>query len=217
MDNGESNKYDEYNEIHTPFWIEAPCVLIDDFNLIPNAGLTLNEKLNALTRVILLVTGSMYIMEYKYWFTFLIVGLAIVFIIKILDKKNMREGFSIPPTYVDGAEPVTTIPPIHAEEWQSPPPIYDEYTNVPSPEGKCGEYREDRPIFGQYISSHRLFPYQGNELANKPLNDAQLYMNDEFTRDTLQHRNDMVRGFVNRIDREYRHGCYDQISPWNSY
>ena len=128
-----------------------------------------------------------------------------------------KEGFSIPPTYVDGAEPMTTIPPLHAEEWQVPPPIYDEYTNAPAPEGKCYEYKEERPIFGQYVSSHKLFPYQGNEIANKPLTDAQLYMNDEFTRDTLQFRNDMTRTFVNKLDRWYKNSCYDQISPYNSY
>ena len=159
----------------------------------------------------------MLLMDYKYWFTFLALGIITLMLFKILDSGKEKEGFTIPPTYIDGAEPLTTIPPIHAEEWQVPPPIYDEYTNAPSPEGKCYEYKEDRPIFGQYISSNRLFPYQGNQLENKPLTDAQLFMNDEFTRDTLQFRNDMVRGFVNKVDRWYRHGCYDQISPLNSY
>jgi len=203
------------NDKKNKFWIDDPCVLITDLNIIPNASLTLNEKLNALSRIIFIATIIMYSIDYPFWFTFLIAALLIVFAVKILSKEN--EGFSIPPTYVDGAEPLTTIPPLHAEEWQSPPPIYDEYTNAPASEGKCYEYIEDRPIFGQYVSSNKLFPYQGNEMANKPLNDAQLYMNDEFTRDTLQFRNDMTRTFVNKLDRWYRHGCYDQISPFNSY
>ncbi len=204
---------------NTKFWLNDPCVLVTDFNLAPNSSLSMNEKLNALTRIILLGSIIMYAMDYQYWFVFLIVGILIVLAIKLLSvqNNNMKEGFSIPPVYVDGAEPVTTIPPIHAEEWQVPPPIYDEYTNAPSPEGKCGEYNEQRPIYGQYISAHRLFPYQGQELQNKSLNDAQLYMNDEFTRDTLQHRNDMIRTFTNKLDRTYKSGCYDSISPWNSY
>ncbi len=207
-------------ESNDKFWIDDPCVLIRNFALVPDAKLSLNEKLNALTRIILVVSAIMYAVEYKYWYVFLLVGLLITLAIKVLSEKSfvdMREGFSIPPTYIDGAEPVTTIPPIHAEEWQVPPPIYDEYTNAPSPEGKCYEYIEDRPIVGQYISSNRLFPYQAGELTNKPLNEARLYMNDEFTRDSLQFRNDMTRGFVNRLDRVYKHGCYDQISPYNSY
>ncbi len=200
------------------FWIDDPCILITNFNIIPDSKLSLNQKLNALTRIVLIASGVMYAMEYKYWFTFLTVGLLIIFGIKAVSQsKTQTEGFSIPPTYIDGAEPLTTIPPLHAEEWQVPPPIYDEYTNAPPPEGKCYEYKEDRPVFGQYISRHDLFPFQGNELANKPLNDAQLYMNDEFTRYTLEHRNDMNRLFINKLDRWYRGGCYDQISPFNSY
>lgn len=197
------------------FWVNDPCILLTDFNLIPNSSLTQNEKLNALTRIVLIVSIIMYFIEYKQWYLFSIIGLLMILLIKLSDSK--QEGFSIPPTYVDGAEPMTTIPPLHAEEWQSPPPIYDEYTNAPSPEGKCGSYVEDRPIYGQYITNSNLFPYQNQNLLNKPLNEAKLYMNDEFTRDTMQHRNDMSRSFVNKLDRWYRHGCYDAISPSNSY
>ena len=76
------------------FWIEDPCVLVTDFNIIPNATLSLNEKLNALTRLILLTSAGMYAMEYKYWATFLVVGILIVLVIKVLGN-NQREGFSV--------------------------------------------------------------------------------------------------------------------------
>lgn len=200
------------------FWLNDFSALFQ-WNLIPSPDLTLNQKLNAFTRLIIIFTIILYAMEIKYWWILPITGIIIIFILKIIcgcNNKN-REGFSIPPTYVDGAEPMTTISPAFAEEWQSPPPIYDEYTNAP-PQEKCGEYEETRPIFGQYISSSRLLPYEDQMVQNTPLNDAQLLMNDEFTRDTLQHRSDLSRGYVNRMNRIYRHGaCYDNLSPMNSY
>lgn len=198
------------------FWIEDPCILVTDFNIVPMASLSMNERLNALTRLILIITAGMFFYQQKHWLIFLLVGMMVVFFIKISSEAR-KEGFSIPPTYTDGAEPLTTIPPLHAEEWQSPPPIYDEYTNIPPYEGRCGTYKEERPIFGQYVSSNKLFPYQQQEVRNRSLGDAQLYMNDEFTKYELQHRNDMIRNYVNKMDRLYRHGCYDAISPTNSY
>lgn len=197
------------------FWINDPCVLLRNFNLLPEANKTLNEKLNALTRIVIIATVVMYCSDFQYWLAFLVLSIMGILVIKIMADKNV-EGFSIPPTYVDGAEPMSTVPPIHAEEWQVPPPMYDEYTNAP-PVTPCGDYEDDRPIFGQYVSSTRLFPYQNAEIANKPLNDAQLFMNDEFTRDTLQFRNDMTRTYINKLDRFYRHGCWDPISPYNTY
>lgn len=195
-----------------PFWIDDPLILLTDFQLVPKADLSFDEKLNTLTRLVIIISVGMFAMEYPQWHMFLLVGLLFILILKIAN--NRREGFSIPATYVDGAEPMTTVPPLHAEEWQSPAPIYDEYTNAPM---QVTEVEDERPIVGQYISASNLFPFQKNEINTRPLTDAQLYMNDEFTRDALQFRNDMTRNYVNKIDRMYRHGCADQISPWNSY
>ena len=194
------------------FWLDNPCILFTNLNFIPASNLSLNERLNALTRIVLVTTGVLYYIEYQYWSVFLLASLLIIFGIKITSK---QEDFTIPPTYIEGAEPMTTVPPLFAEEWQSPPPIYDEYTNSPP---ACPSYEsgDDRPIYGQYITYNNLEPYTANELSNRPLDNAKLFMNDEFTRDTLQFRNDMSRGFVNKLDRWYRHGCYDQISPANS-
>lgn len=208
------------------FWMNDPAILVKKFNLLPSLELSLNEKLNALTRIIFIITIIMLCFDFPYWYWFLIIGLLIIMAIKIICSKycdndrlrgNYNENFSIPPTYIDGSEPMTTISPIYSEEIQSPSPIYDTYDNASGPEGECGEIVEDRPIFGQYISSNRLFPYQQGELNNRPLNDSLLYMNNEWSRDQLQFRNDMTRTFINKLDRAYKLGCADSISPTNSY
>lgn len=211
------------------FWMNDPCILVKKFNILPSLELSLNEKLNATTRIIFIITIIMLCLDFPYWYWFLIIGLLIIMAIKIICSKycknkdnyglggNYNENFSIPSVYVDGSSPMTTVSPLFAESIQSPAPIYDEYTNAPPAEGECGEIIEDRPIFGQYISSTRLFPYQSAELNNRPLNDSLLYMNNEWSRDQLQFRNDMTRTFINKMDRLYKHNCGDSISPTNSY
>lgn len=203
------------------FWTDDPLVLLSEYNILPQKHLTTNQKLNALTRSLLLATLIMYAIEYKYWFTFLIIGIIIILVIKLMsDAKRRKEGFSIPPTYIQGAEPMTTIPPAFAEEWQIPPPLYDEYTNAGAKaadvcNASCADrpYNDDHPIYGQYIIANDMKPYQSAVVQHMPLNEARLYMNDEFTRDSLQFRNDMTRNYINKMDRFYRGGCYGTISP----
>ena len=207
------------------FWTDDPLVLLSEYHVLPQKHLTTNQKLNALTRSLLIATLIMYGIEYKYWFTFLIIGIIIILVIKLMSdakKKTLREGFSIPPTYIQGAEPMSTIPPAFAEEWQVPPPVYDEYTNIGANAAKqcdasCGAraYNDDRPIYGQYIIANDLKPYQSGVVQHMPLNEARLYMNDEFTKDSLQFRNDMTRNYINKMDRMYRGGCAPNISSSN--
>lgn len=205
------------------FWLDDPAILIKDFTLTMNKDncSDMNLKLNILTRIIFIITIIMYAVEFEYWYFFLGISLLIIFGLKIVSCKSIevKEHFSIPPTYIDGAEPMTTVAPLFAEEWQIPPPIYNEYTNSPL-NPKCNEnfdYIEDTPVFGQYIGPNNLFPYQRTDVASMTLNDSKLFMNDSFTDDALKFRNDMSRNFINKMNRIYKNGCYDQISPYDSY
>ncbi len=214
----------------TKFWIDDWCALFSDFSLLPTNSMSLNEKLNALTRLVIVLSIVMYFMKYEYWLCFLILSVLIIFLIKYFDGKNRgkKEGFSIPPTYTCGSCPMTTIPPLFAEEKQLPPPAYDIIDAVgsvsPWDEAGC-ESQEclkdySYPIFGQYITSTTMLPNEENEVRNRPLKDAQYYMTNSFTDNVLQFRNDMTRLFVNKINREYRGGntgCYDSITPYSSW
>lgn len=81
------------------FWTKDPYILFDRTKLIPNDGMSMNEKLNALSRGIILLTiiGFIFIQTYKV----VISGAITLFVICILQlfyqyrsPNNQVEGFS---------------------------------------------------------------------------------------------------------------------------
>lgn len=207
------------------FWLDDPCCLFSDFELLPRKDMTTNEKLNALTRLVIIIAVVMYVMNYEYWFNFLVISLLIIIVSRYLYKNSRKEGFSMNPTYTEGSAPFTTVPPLFAEELQLPPPSYDEYTwtGVSSPQSDLACASQEcltqypYPIYNQYITDTTVLPSEEEEIRNRPLKDVQIYMTDAFTRDSMDFRNNMTRLFVNRLNREYRHGCFDQITPYSSW
>ena len=155
------------------FWVEEPCVLFGDLAFLPSKNMTQEEKLNALTRLAIIITVVMYFMDYKYWFEFLTLSILIIIIInysggsekfkkgKVDDlekteipkspenspeKEDLIEKFSIVPTYTGSDFQQTIIAPTFAEEWQIPPPAYDLYTQVPYPESSGSQNTFETPL-----------------------------------------------------------------------
>lgn len=60
------------------FWVEAPLCLLKDLRFVPNDEMTLEEKMNAITRIVLIVFVIMLVMKYKHALTFLIIALIII-------------------------------------------------------------------------------------------------------------------------------------------
>lgn len=59
-------------------WFESPRFILSDINLIPNESQTFDEKLNALTRLIIVISVILLLFKCKNWYLFLIFGLIIV-------------------------------------------------------------------------------------------------------------------------------------------
>jgi len=216
--------FDE-NSKKMQFWLNDPCSLARNITLLPAPDMGINEKLNSLTRLILIIGLVLWALDYKYWLMFIIGALLCIVVLKYLSDSKKSEGFTIPPTYADGASPMTTVPPLFAEEWQIPPPAYDvinmEDINNPYNQAACESQetllQKPYPIFSQYISDTTIIPSEEEEYKNRPLREVQNYATDSFTRDQIEFRNNMMRPFVNRLNREYKHGCFDQISPYSSW
>ncbi len=213
----------------TKFWVEDPCVLFTDMFFFPTTNMTKEEKLNALTRLILIITLVMYIMEYKHWLTFLILSILIVVLLEYAGKKSSEkfdkevEEFSIVPTYVGTDFQQTIVAPTFAEEWQIPPPAYDIYTQVPYP----GESRDtfEMPLrpqsypYGQYLTRTNLLPsdeYYTHLGCGSP-KTAREYANSAFLRHSLSFRENMMRIYKKRLNRRWRNNCNDTWSPYHSY
>lgn len=198
------------------FWADDPLSLLSDLNPFPNSKMSSNEKYNAITRLIIIISLIMLYMDFKYTLYFLIISLLLILLLKhYSDKKT--EKFSTSSTYLNFPETMPTVTPLNAEEWQIPPPVYDEPSIQVEENPIKIQEQYPYPIYGQYISQSSMIPYQEEATTNRSLQDVKPFMTQEFMRNELQYRNDMTRPFINKINREFRGGCYDSVSPYNSW
>jgi hypothetical protein len=209
----------------TKFWVEEPCVLLSQPSLFPSSDMSKTEKLNALTRLVVIITIIMYFMKYEHWSLFLILGVVILIILNYCngDKSEevSREDFTIVPTYTGTDFQQTIVSPTYAEEWQVPPPAYDLYTSVPS-----GADTFDQPLqpqsypYGQYLTRTNLLPsdeYYSHLGCGGP-RTARNYINSTYLRNSLAFRENMTRLYKKKLNRRFRHnGCNDTYSPFSSY
>lgn len=204
------------------FWITDPCVLFKPV-IFPTSNMSRNEKLNALTRLSILIAIVMYALEYKHWFTFLILALLIFVLIRFLGrepKDHDVEGFTMTPTYSSTDFNQTIVSPTFSEEWQSPPPAYDIYTNVPTPDSFEFPIKPQNYPYGQVLSRTNLLPNDEymTHMLNGSSNYAREYVNNAWTRHELAFRDNMSRILKKKLERRFRQtSCNDSFSPYNSY
>jgi len=220
------------------FWIESPDVLFMNIRLVPTSSMTKDEKLNVMTRVALVVSGALYFMNYEYWFTFLILSLLVIILLKYggdaKDKKDgftttadatlagetsLKEDFTLVPTYASPDMNVTTIAPLFSEEWQVYPPAYDIYVNTPPDISFQEPLNPQSYPYGQYLTRTNLLP--SDEYATHMLNggskQARSYINSSFTRHTLAFRDNMTKLYKKKLARRFRQNTNDTFSPFSSY
>jgi len=89
------------------FWVEEPCVLFKDLSFFPVKNMTQQEKLNALTRLAIIISVIMYFMKYEHWFVFLTLSILSIIVINYSgDFENYKKGES---SDVDSVESSTDI------------------------------------------------------------------------------------------------------------
>lgn len=71
------------SSIYTPvkFWFEDPSSLFQTFEIIPNREMTDAERLNAMTRVIIIITAIMFVVKFPLWWMFLVIGIIAVIVL----------------------------------------------------------------------------------------------------------------------------------------
>lgn len=204
------------------FFVDDPCILFTNIRLFPLASMTKDEKLNALTRLSIAIAAVLYFLQYEHWLTFLILAILIVVLLKYASTKdgNGKEDFTLVPTYASPDLQTTTVAPIFAEEWRSPPPAYDLYVNTP-PKVEFEEPLMPQSYpYGQYLTRTNLLP--SDEAATHMLNggprQAREYVNSSFLRHTLAFRDNMSRLYKKRLARRFRNtNTHDTFSPFHSY
>lgn len=207
------------------FWAENPCILLTDMKVFPTAEMSVNQKLNALTRLAIIIAVVMYFMKYKQWFAFISIALLVIVLLKYTkpsEQENVREDFTVVPTYVGTDFQQTTVVPTYAEEWQIPPPAYDIYTQVPYPDHPDTFQAPLKPQsypYGQYLTRTNLLPsdeYYTHLGCGGP-QKAREYVNSTFLRHDLAFRDNITRIYKKKLARRFRHNCQDTYSPYHSY
>src|SRR3989338_1314422 len=72
----------------TGFWLENPSSLFQSFELFPHSEMTDAQRLNAMTRVIILMAAIMFVVKFQGWLTFLIIGMIVVIILWYIMKNR---------------------------------------------------------------------------------------------------------------------------------
>lgn len=72
------------------FWLEEPVSLFRSTTLIPQCGMTTAARLNALTRLVLLIALILYLFCIGQWWLFLLLGLLLVIVLYYLDQQSQN-------------------------------------------------------------------------------------------------------------------------------
>lgn len=72
----------------TPFWLENPNVLFQTSEIISNDDMSQGARLNAMTRIIIIIAAIMYAIKFPLWWLFLIISILVVIIIWFIEKQN---------------------------------------------------------------------------------------------------------------------------------
>lgn len=223
------------------FWTDDPCILFTNIRLFPMKDMTRDEKLNAITRLAVVGAAVMYFYNdtKDYWFTFLLLAIIAILLMKFCAKSegfstvsdetsgkigetpltDVKEDFTLVPTYANPDMHTTTIAPLFSEEWQIYPPAYDVYVNTPPDVTFKAPLQPQLYPYGQYLTRTNLLP--SDEYATHTLNggprQAREYVNSAFLRHSLGFRENMSRLYKKKLARRYRQNCGDVFSPFNSY
>lgn len=79
--------------MESKFWAEDFSTLFRSTAFLPNCEMNDAEKLNALTRLIVIVTAILYLTKNKYFWTFLVVGILVVFSLYYVRDNSTVETF----------------------------------------------------------------------------------------------------------------------------
>lgn len=80
--------------METSFWVNNPNVLFTSTELIPSPSMTTAERMNAMTRVVIVIAAIMYGIQFPLWWLFLLISLMVIVVIwfSILKQTSLEGG-----------------------------------------------------------------------------------------------------------------------------
>jgi hypothetical protein len=115
----------------------------------------------------------------------------------------------------------TVSAPLYTEQWHIRPPIYDQYNVLPlPPKEKINKIDDPRKYpYGQLLSDTNLLPGDETKINlwcdKEPI--AIAYMNNNFTRQDVEFRDEMMRILKRKQTIRYKNNCYNTFAPYNTF
>jgi len=82
------------------FWLESPECLLNSFDLVPRDNMTLEERMNTITRLVIVVFIILLVMKHKHALTFLIISLVIIIIVYYAQRKDEQNSIMVESGYI---------------------------------------------------------------------------------------------------------------------
>ena len=93
--------------IKNKFWLENPVQLFCSYELIPLNSMTLQEQMNALTRLVFFVSLILFLLGFKQTILFLLILLVFIIIVYYIQMKTAVENYTKP--HIIGSKPVMDL------------------------------------------------------------------------------------------------------------
>ena len=129
------------------FWLDEPEILIKEYReVLPTKSQSIQQQLNALTRLILLITLVLLIIQFDLWYLFLLFSIIIVVIMAIIiidDNDYYSENYSKQDKMKSSSNKMNKNPKKmeHSSQYTSPVLIYDEAI-------------DDNPVYVDSLRTH---------------------------------------------------------------
>lgn len=104
------------------FWLDRPSALVETYDLLPQDNMTDGERLNAMTRVVIIIAAIMFLIQFELWWLFLVVGLIVIIALWQLNKEHILRA-SFQREYLRRPIIVKPINPIIRPLTQDSPPL----------------------------------------------------------------------------------------------
>lgn len=181
------------NKTMKEFWLDSPSQLFTNLSFIPTSNMTLDEKYNALTRLVIIVAIIMYLTKQTHAITLLVVGIVAVIILRNsqVQSTNSKDSFT-PPPYPFPAPDGLQRPPVRYRIGADVHPLEDLQTGITAfgyePDAiENGQIYEQPKLAFDPAASYRnvLRDYVSNR-NNYTLAEREIYENRDTSRNTFQ-------------------------------
>lgn len=179
------------------FWLECPVQLFKSLDIVPEKSMCVGSKLNALTRLALLISLVLFVAKIKEWYMFLIGALVFV-VFSYFVCNGTKEGFSgiqtlNPVWYHDQSTPIESIDAMCNQDYEL---VDDHYTNDV-------EYidTEYRPRL--YFGVSRLMPDEEDQFENLDRQQLQRLNTEKYADRTIEARESIVQIFKKELEERF--------------